>query len=97
LCVKPAHALGALERGRLGCAGTGGVGKPGVAHVTCHMTQSHTRTPKASWEENKDETMALPPPKPKERGAFSLVFGLRELAAGLGYTTKRLVGSSVAH
>src|SRR5436853_5372261 len=32
-------------------------------------------------------TLALPPPKRSEIGAFYLVFGPMELSAGLGYTT----------
>ena len=40
--VKPSNALGALERGRLGFAGTGGVGRSGLDHVTCIMPKSHT-------------------------------------------------------
>jgi len=48
--VKPSNVLGALARWRVGFAGTGGVGRPGVDHVMGNMTQSHTRTPKASWQ-----------------------------------------------
>ena len=49
LCVRPANALGAVERLRLGFAGAGGVGRPGLDPVTCNMTKSHTRAKKASW------------------------------------------------
>ena len=47
--MRPAKGLGALECLRLGFAGAGGVGGPGLDPVTCNMTKSHTRANKASW------------------------------------------------
>jgi hypothetical protein len=62
VCGRPTNAWGAGERWRLGCAGAGGVGGPGLAPVPCHMTKSHTRAKKASGEKKRGETLAWPPP-----------------------------------
>ena len=47
-CVRPANGVGSLECLRLAFAGMGRVGRPGLDHMTCNMTKSHTRTNKAS-------------------------------------------------
>ena len=86
-CVRPAHGGGALERLRWACAGTGGVGRPGLDHMTYNMTQSHTRTQQERWETKRGETIALPPPKRVEMGAFYQGWRPMELSAKFGYTT----------
>ena len=78
VCVRPAKGGGAREWWRWGFAATDGVGGPGLAPVTGNRTQSHTRAPKASWYENRCETIALPPPKRVERGALYRVLRLME-------------------
>src|SRR2546427_3248018 len=78
LCVRPANAWGSGARLRVGLRGVAGMGG-GVAlrlgQLRGNRTKSQRRANRASWEYNRCETMALPPPKRVELGHCTRFWG----------------------
>src|SRR5262249_1834523 len=78
LCVRPANALGSVARlrlGLMGAAGTGGGGSLRLGQLRGTMTKRQMRASRASWEYNRCDTMALPPPKRVELEHFTRFWG----------------------
>src|SRR5262249_9395733 len=78
LCGRPANAWGSVARLRLGLRGGAGMGGGGAlrrGQLRGNMTESQRRANKASWEYNRCDHMALPPPKRVELGHFTRFWG----------------------